>query len=81
MSPYQVLIPSSGTGHVKVNVDAPHYDWLVYTTEDVALEQLDGPELEYNGLVEECPELGLVEYGAHHPERMPWSFAPRGACL
>lgn len=72
VSPYQVLVPSTGAGFTKLNVDAPHYDWLLYTTSDVRLANIDGPQLAYNGPVRECPELDLVEYGAHHPELTAW---------
>lgn len=72
VSPYQVLVPSTGEGHVLLNVDAPHFDWLIYTAAETDLEVLDGPEVVFNGPVEECPELGLVEYGVHHPELTSW---------
>jgi hypothetical protein len=74
VSPYQVLVPRTGTGYVNINVDAPHYDWLVYTTSDVDIEALAGPELEYGGPVEECPELDLLQYGAHHIDLNAWEM-------
>ncbi len=77
VSPYLVLVPSEGEGYVNVNVDAPHYDWLVYTTSDVDIESMDGPDLEYGGPVTECPELDLVEYGAHHEELTNWQLRMR----
>jgi hypothetical protein len=72
VSPYQILVPKTGRGFAKLNIDAPHYDWLVYTTSDVQLDAIDGPPLTYNGPVEECPELDLVEYGAHQEDRRYW---------
>ena len=78
VSPYQVLVPKTGEGYVQVNVDAPHYDWLLYTTSDVTLSALDGPELKLNGPVKECPEMGLIEYGAHHQEVSQWAVRMGG---
>jgi len=79
VSPYQVLVPATGTGYVKLNIDAPHYDWLVYLPSSVDLESVDGPELEYGGPVEECPELGLTEYGVHHTRLRSWLLEVKGA--
>jgi hypothetical protein len=81
VSPYQVLVPSTGVGFVRLNVDTPHYDWLLYTTADVQLDNLDGPALESNGPVAACPELGLVEYGAHQHALMSWSLQMGGEPL
>jgi len=81
VSPYQLLVPSTGEGFVSLNVDAPHYDWLLYTTSDVRLTALDGPDLAFNGSVRECPELDLVEYGVHHQELVSWLVRVDGAAL
>jgi hypothetical protein len=80
-SPYQVLVPSAGVGFVQLNVDTPHYDWLLYTTADVQLESLGGPALESNGPVAMCPELGLTEYGAHHHALISWPLRMDGEPL
>lgn len=81
VSPYQLLIPSTGTGFTKLNVDAPHYDWLVYLPADYRVEALDGPALEYSGPVEECPDQNLVEYGAHHTGLNSWMLRIDGERL
>jgi hypothetical protein len=81
VSPYMVLVPSAGEGHVRLNVDAPHFDWLLYTTSDFAIDNIDGPDIEFNGAVKECPELDLVEYGVHHPELTSWSLVLEGEGL
>jgi hypothetical protein len=81
VSPYLVLVPKTGEGYVTVNVDAPHYDWLLYTTSDVKIESQSGPAITFNGAVEECPDLDLVEYGLHHPALNSWSLLLRGEAL
>ena len=79
VSPYHLLVPSTGEGDTKLNIDAPHYDWLIYTTADVELESVDAPSLTLNGPLERCPELQLVEYYAHHETRSEWHLRLRGA--
>jgi hypothetical protein len=78
VSPYQIMLPGTGAGFFKVNVDAPHYDWLLYTTSDVELSSLEAAALEYNGPVKECPEQGLIEYGVHHTGLMDWPLRVDG---
>lgn len=77
VSPYLVLVPSTGEGHVVLNVDAKHYDWLLYTTSDVELESAGGPDIVFNGPVQECPEFGLMEYGVHHTDHATWPLLLR----
>ncbi|MDH5673143.1 MAG: hypothetical protein OEZ06_13390 [Myxococcales bacterium] len=72
VSPYQVLLPQSGEGYVMVHIDAPHFDWLLYTSASATLESLDEPALEFGGDVEVCGEPALVEYGLHPPEPSGW---------
>lgn len=78
VSPYLVLIPASGEGYVSLNIDALHFDWLLYTTSDVTIEGLDGPLLESGGTVAQCPGQDLVEYGGHHHEIIDWPLRLRG---
>ena len=81
VSPYLILIPSTGVGHVNINIDAAHFDWLIYTTSNVDITTITGPQWVYNGPVQECPERGLVEYGVHHSEAILHAVALRAAPL
>ena len=81
VSPYHLLVPSTGEGYTRLNIDAPHYDWLIYTTADVELESVDKPALIFNGPLERCPELQLVEYYVHHEVRTEWHLRLRGAAM
>jgi len=78
VSPYLILIPAGGEGFVSLNIDAVHFDWLVYTTSDVTIEGLGGPPLELGGAVAECPAQDLVEYGGHHHEIIGWPLKLNG---
>jgi len=78
VSPYMVLLPADGVGHVTLNVDAPHFDWLLFTDADVLLESLEGPEATSNGILDGCAEPRLAEYGAHHHERIYWPLRLTG---
>lgn len=81
VSPYHLLVPSTGEGYTRLNIDAPHYDWLIYTTADVDIASIGGPSVKFSGPVEECPELNLVEYYAHHEVRAEWHLRLRGEAM
>lgn len=72
VSPYHLLVPATGTGYTRLNIDTPHYDWLIYTTATMSLESLAEPSIRFNGPVEDCPDLNLVEYYVHHEVRTEW---------
>lgn len=77
VSPYSLLLPASGVGHIGVHVDAEHFDWLVYTDAD-SVETESGPRVAFGGPLAHCADKGLKEWGAHHAERSIWGLKVTG---